>query len=433
MKIEPYSWQRPAIEQLTRALSRSRGAVDASDVGTGKTYVALFTAKNLGLPVAIVCPKSLIPTWRAACEATGVVPLFIVSYDKAVSGFEYGKWLNSTVYVWGFTEPTLLIADEAHRLRHYRTRTCKMFEAGANLGAKFKLLALSATLAENPMHFKALGRWLDMFPRGQFWPWTQQNGVVRDGFGWGFTKVPEFQEDCLRRLHASLFPHKGVRVRVKDIPNFPQQVIEFLPVEISPAAAKRVEKEVAELRLKATEDKAFPIVELLRTRQELELLKADTFIEQASDIVDDGCAVVIFLEFLQSIEAVAEGLKKYQPLVMVGEVDAEDREAIVKQFQNNEKRIIILQSRVGGVGLSLHDLHGTPRVSLISPSYSATTFKQVLGRIRRAGGKSPVIQKIVYIPASVESQVIKSVKAKIKNLDLLFDSDLSFIEQSYNQ
>ena len=427
--IKPFSWQQPAVDQLTRILSRSRGAVDCSDVGTGKTYVALFTAQILRLPVAIMCPKSLIPTWKGACESLGIQPVYIVSYDKAVKGFEYGKWINSTIYKWLYEEPHLLICDEAHRLRHYKTRTCKMFESGANWGAKFKLLALSATLAENPIHFKALGRWLDLFPKGQFWPWAQQNGVVQDGFGWGFTKVPEFQEECLRRIHATLFPHKGVRIRVKDIKGFPEQVIEFFPVEISLQSQKRVEKEVRELKLKALEDKAFPIVEIIRARQTMELLKVDTFIEQAEDLIEEGSSVVIFLEFIQSINAVAEGLKKLKPLVITGEeTDGEVRAASVQKFQNNEATIIILQSRVGGVGLSLHDLNGRPRVSLISPSYSATTFKQVLGRIRRAGGKSVAIQRVIYIPTSIESRVIKAVKAKIANLDLLCDGDMSYLQ-----
>ena len=426
--ITPYPWQIPAIAQLTRVLSRSRGAVDASDVGTGKTFVALFTAKALKLPVAIMCPKSLKATWQGACEAVGIKPLYIVSYDKAVKGFEHGKWLNSKVYDWKIKIPHLLIADEAHRLRHHRTRTCAMFESGANNNVSFKLLALSATLAENPIHFKALGRWLDLFPRGTFWPWAQNNGVVQEGFGWSFTKVPEFQEECLRRLHSVLFPNKGVRLRVKNIPNFPEQVIEFFPVEISEKDEKRVEKEVEALRKRAEDDQKFPVVELLRARQKMELLKVDTFIEQAEDILEEGSSVVIFLEFLESIDAVAKGLEKHKPLVMCGGVDAADRQLIVEQFQSNEKYVLILQSRVGGVGLSLHDLHGRPRVALISPSYSATTFKQVLGRIRRTGGKSPAIQRVVYIPASVESQIIKSVKKKINNLDLLYDADLSFFQ-----
>jgi len=427
--IKPLPWQQPAINQLTRILSRSRGAIDCSDVGTGKTYVALLSAQKLGLPVAVICPKSLIPTWQSACRDVGVIPIYIISYDKAVKGFEYGKWINSTIYKWLYEEPHLLICDEAHRLRHHRTRTCKMFEAGANWGAKYKLLALSATLAENPIHFKALGRWLDLFPKGQFWPWTQQNGVVQDGFGWNFTKVPEFQEECLRRLHNTLFPHKGVRIRVKDIKNFPEQVVEFFPVEVGEKDIKRVEKAVNDLKLKALEDKAFPIVELIRARQEMELLKVDTFIEQAEDLVEEGSGVVIFLEFIQSIHAVAEGLKKLNPIVITGEeTDAKVRSDLVQKFQNNENKIIILQSRVGGVGLSLHDLLGVPRVALISPSYSATTFKQVLGRIRRAGGRSPAIQRVIYIPASVESQVIKSIKKKLENLDLLCDGDLSFFQ-----
>ena len=52
-------------------------------------------------------------------------------------------------------------------------------------------------------------------------------------------------------------------------------------------------------------------------------------------------------------------------------------------------------TQAGGTGLSLHDVNGEhPRVSLISPSFSAIDLKQALGRIHRAGAKSPAVQKL---------------------------------------
>ena len=54
--------------------------------------------------------------------------------------------------------------------------------------------------------------------------------------------------------------------------------------------------------------------------------------------------------------------------------------------------------QAGGVGVSLHDLHGGhPRMSIISPTWSGQDLKQVLGRIHRAGSKTPAIQKIVFV------------------------------------
>ena len=76
------------------------------------------------------------------------------------------------------------------------------------------------------------------------------------------------------------------------------------------------------------------------------------------------------------------------------------------------------------VALSLHDeLHERPRVSLISPSYSASDVIQALGRIRRVGGTTAT-QKIVLAAGSVEERVAEAVQRKIDCIGTLSDRDL---------
>tara|TARA_E500000331_G_scaffold270821_1_gene262419 strand:+ start:129 stop:392 length:264 start_codon:yes stop_codon:yes gene_type:complete len=83
-------------------------------------------------------------------------------------------------------------------------------------------------------------------------------------------------------------------------------------------------------------------------------------------------------------------------------------------------------TQAGGTGLSLHDETGEyPRVSLISPSFSAIDLRQCLGRVHRATGKSPSIQKIVFASGTVEMRVCKLVRAKLNNLDLINDDEMN--------
>ena len=65
-----------------------------------------------------------------------------------------------------------------------------------------------------------------------------------------------------------------------------------------------------------------------------------------------------------------------------------------------------------------------PRHSIISPSYSAINLVQALGRIHRAEGKTPCIQKIVFAAGTIEERCCQRVQAKLDNLDLLNDGDL---------
>jgi superfamily II DNA or RNA helicase len=60
-----------------------------------------------------------------------------------------------------------------------------------------------------------------------------------------------------------------------------------------------------------------------------------------------------------------------------------------------------------------------PRVSLISPSFSAKNHLQVLGRIHRNGAKSDAVQKILVAAGSIEENVMKAIERKLKNLETL--------------
>ena len=81
--------------------------------------------------------------------------------------------------------------------------------------------------------------------------------------------------------------------------------------------------------------------------------------------------------------------------------------------------------RAGGVGISLHDIHGdNPRVSLISLPDSASDFIQARGRIRRSEGK-PNIQRVIFVAnVPYEKIIATNLNKKLSNLSAINDGDL---------
>ena len=72
-------------------LSRQRdntNTIDTSSVGTGKTVVAAHLAKGLGVPVAVICPKAVIPSWERELIETGIKPLFVLNYEN-INGIRF--------------------------------------------------------------------------------------------------------------------------------------------------------------------------------------------------------------------------------------------------------------------------------------------------------------------------------------------------------
>jgi superfamily II DNA or RNA helicase len=156
-------------------------------------------------------------------------------------------------------------------------------------------------------------------------------------------------------------------------------------------------------------------------------------VDLAEEALADGMSVVIFLNFKDSIKAVAERLKT--DCIVWGDNVKGERQANIDRFQADKARVIIVSLQAGGAGLSLHDLNGKyARMALISPSFSAIDLTQALGRVHRVGGLTKAIQRIVYAANSVEEDVCNSIQRKLKNLSIINDGDLTpTIKEMFNE
>jgi superfamily II DNA or RNA helicase len=270
-----------------------------------------------------------------------------------------------------------------------------------------------------------LGFCLGLFEdKVEYYMWARKHGVVKGQ--WGFTFNRNNPEHMLK-VHHAIFPKFGYRKKVKDIPGFPESQIQTLLVEGE--ETKEVKRYLEILATMKQFDEPLPITEELRARQLSEMLKVKEMIDTADDLLEENLSVCFFVCFKESFKTIEDHYAKKAidcSLVYGGQTDREDH---IHKFQNNENHVIICQIQAGGESINLHDLHGRQRVSLISPSYNAIEFVQVLGRIHRAGAKSPAIQKIFFCKDTVEEKVKRAVDAKVNNISLLNDGDMTPYEK----
>ena len=103
----------------------------------------------------------------------------------------------------------------------------------------------------------------------------------------------------------------------------------------------------------------------------------------------------------------------------------DERQRCIDAFQNNKYKVIIAIIQAGGVGISLHDIHGYhPRLSLISPTWTGYDIKQALGRIHRAGAKTPALQRLIFCANTYEDKINDIIKRKLRNIDAINNGDL---------
>jgi hypothetical protein len=429
-KISLFPRQVDAKNRLLELLCEQRAAVDASDMGTGKTLVAANVAKELGRPFAVVCPKVSIPVWKKWCQVFDVHPLFVLNYEKLRAGnTPWGTWVGrgrSKQFQWNLpATDTLLIFDEAHRGKAPDSQNAMMLRDAA----PFVVLLLSASLAKDPTEMRAVSHLLRLARWEQFYRWARANGCRKGRFG-GLEMVPHTRETTLQKLHEKIFKERGVRNRRDDDPDFPETLIEAEAFEFGCAeeiqkAYDEMEAELAEIEERASTDQTGNALTVrLRARQKTELLKVPGIVSLTEDALEAGHSVIIFTNFRPTLEALCHKLGT--TCAVYGGQMSTWREEAIRNFQAGQERVIILNIQAGGESISLHDEKGDrPRLVLLCPTDSAIALTQATGRAWRKGGKSKSIQKILFAAGTVEERVCRNVQAKIKNIESLNDGDLA--------
>jgi len=417
--ILPLSWQPEPIAAMEAAIRANRAFLDASDTGTGKTFVTVLAAKAAEVRLGVVCPKSVIPAWHEAAELAGV-PVEFVRNIESLKAERPERYLRKFGKSWQWRVPAgvKLVFDEVHRHAGQTSDNAKI------LAAAPPSIMLSATAANSPLQMRAIGSQLGLTTWGDWWGWCLKNGCRPGDFGGlkfvGGTPV-------LDRLHRQIFhTGRGIRVRVADLPAgvFPDNLVEVVgvPVDKQEALDEAYMRELALLKA----DAAGILPELTRSRQMSEHLKLPAMIEMASDALAEGHSVALFVNFRDSLQRLCSHRWGFPIARIDGEQTSDERETERMRFQTDYARVIAVMIQAGGHALSLHDVRGEfPRLGLHSPGWSARELLQALGRLPRAGAKSNVIQRILFAAGTIEDRMRKRTMSKAHDITTLNDGDLS--------
>ena len=426
-------YQKEHADNIAASVAQHRVALDASDPGTGKTYVACSVAARLGKPVVIVTTKATAPNWGTVAAGFGIKPILVSNYEKVRIGKLPECRRSGNRYVWNVPQDALIIFDECQKCKGRTSLNAKLLIAAR--AQHLRILLCSATAASNPLEMRAIGFALGLHTITDFWAWSVRYGVRETPFGMKFTGG----EYYLKALHEKIFPSRGSRLRIADIPNFPETIIESAIVETGKAKAIQDEYDNLKYELRKAEreadgnkldeiaealgsKKASHLTLVLRARQAIELHKVPAMVEMTKTAIEEGQSVVLLVNFTETICALAAKLNCSD--IICGGQSAEERQSVIDRFQRNEIPLVIANIQAGGVGVSLHDPTGKrSRLSIISPTFSAADLRQALGRVHRAGGAAS-IQKICFAAGTCEEHTAQVCAAKLAHIDLLNDGDM---------
>jgi len=395
------------------------------DPGVGKTGTAVLAVQQIAArrgarTVLVVADRPAaitIPHWTRSISAFGAGDLrwCVTTWDRLAKVRD----LRFDV----------VVADEAHMVRHTTTQRWKHWKAVSGGGrvkdAPFVLLT-TATPAHSPLelpylaphfatlHGEPLRAWSDLPAR------LAEHGfhVERGRYGSTWTEDPDERRADLARLRGWLTDTDPPTTLHRAAPWGDVQVT-GTPVALTPAERAQYDSDWQEFRAemqlaRRSRQTARGRAALLRFRQKAGLIRVPATVDWVRAQVEADRQVAVSVEF---VETAADPIR--QALLAAGVPvsgiygrDRFDVEAERLRFQRGESRVCVFTVTAS---ISLHageQLPGgatastTPRVGLFhQPRFSGIAARQVTGRTHRDHQVSP--WRIAYAEDTVEEQVAK--------------------------
>ena len=436
-----YVFRRPKphrlmVEALKKALKLRRFGLFFQQ-RVGKTRVAVDYAgiqflRGKVKRVLVACPKSVREVW--AEQITQYLPQDMVHiveifHPKRSPEFKEADCLYFMIanydMIWRYEDffkkwkPDLVIADEAHLLKSPSSKRSKaMWRIGRNASDR---LALTGTpYAKAPTDIFGVARFIDENIYGKSWTKFQERYVVINPYTRGVVGYKNLDE-----LADKIAPY-SMRLLREDVGiREPDAETITVRVDLEPKAKKlynRLASEgIAELESGGKVVAAHVLTQLMRlqqitggwaTTEDGESVRVSTAKTQAlRDLVEThtegGEQVIVVCRFTQDIVACREALGDVRVQVIDG--STKDREKIIRDFQDGNIDVLILQEQVGSMGI---DLSAARVMIFYSVDFSLSNYNQMKDRIMGRHQKAATVTYYNIVARnSVDEFVFETLEA----------------------
>ncbi len=444
-ELRPY--QRTGLGWMQRLREAGVGGILADDMGLGKTVqtIAFLCAEHaagrLDKPALVICPASVVGTWRRELERfapslrVGVLHGAERERDAVVLA---GQHVLITTYGTLLRDQDLLESIELHLAICDEAQTIK--NAAAKAGAAVRRLrahhrlALSGTPLENHLgELHTLMHWLVPGLLGD-----------RARFERIFRKPIEQSGDMQRAglLRSRIAPFVLRRTKGQVAPELPPRTETLVPLELTPIQRelyesvrltmdKRIRDALAEKGL--ARSRIDILDALLKLRQvccdprlvrgsEVQTAssaKLDWLSDTLPELVEDGRRILLFSQFTSLLDLVESDVLKPAKLDWLRlDGSTRDRQDLVERFQRGEAPVFLLSLKAGGTGLTLT---AADTVILLDPWWNPAAEAQAADRAHRIGQDKPVFVYRPICTGSVEER-IQELQARKRGLaDALWD------------
>ena len=438
----PLEHQKIAIEKL----AGSKRFILADDMGLGKTTSTIIAALETGVKkILIICPASLKINWQREIEnytdrsvyiAEGKNfsqehDFIIVNYDILKNFYDLKDKEKSEIYKSNFD---LIIIDEAHYVQNGQAQRTKLVNSFVKSVDKLWLLT-GTPMTSRPMNYFNLLSLIES-PVAQNWmayairycqgyQFKAGNRKV-----WNVTGASNLEELRDRTSRQVL---RRLKTEVLDLPD---KIISPVYLRLKSKLYEGLMGEYYDWYENKTDESSSLTVQfskLMKVRQVIAEEKINDTIELAQNIIDQGKMVIIFTNFTNTLNKIADHFGK-QAVRLDGSTSKPMRQHAVDQFQDNEKITVFVGNlKAAGVGLTLT---AAEAVIMNDLSFVPSDHSQAEDRAYRYGQKSNVSVYYPIFENTIEGAIYDILIKKKNIFETVMGDNLDkadFIEEVMNR
>lgn len=410
---------------------------DAPGLGKSIQTIGALRAESR---VIIFCPASLKYNWAeeiAKWTKDEVVVISGTPITRRKLWATPAKWyianyellLKDFHLIKPLTINHTCVCDEAQRISNPAAKSVKALK----LLPFRKRIALTGTpLSNSPIDIWSIVDWLRPGYIGTFQQFKDQHCVLNE---WG--DVVAYKN--LGILAAQLEPMMLRRSKDEVLTDFPPKTVQDVKFDLSEGEIKlyhdiveQIHDEIADLGFEA-KYLGLILVKMLRLQQAVDhpqlvgkievSTKFETLKDMVKEILLSGGKIIIFTRFATMAKILHEAFcVLYNNCVLIsGDVPADTRVGIVKDFNENPKIQIIVMTEAGSAGLNLQ---AATYVFHYDLPWSIAKLEQREGRAHRIGQTKPVTVYNLIGKNTMDEYVAKVLhKKNLLSIDVLQDVD----------
>lgn len=434
-------YQKYGYKWLSYLVSNNLGACLADDMGLGKTLQAIALLSKIhekkNKKTMVIMPKSLIYNWENEILkfAPKLRAQIYYGTNRNLKIFKeaqlilttYGTVRNDIKKIMEI-DFDLVILDESQNIKNLSSQTTK---AVMLLKAKNRI-ALSGTPVENNLsELYSLFRFLNPSMFGTVQDFNEEYILPIQKYG---------DEEAIKELKRKIYPFILRRVKKEVLKDLPEKIEKVLYIDMNPEHKKYYEERRQHyynalnenMKKEGLEKSKFFILQALNElrhitsspeikNSKISSSKKELLIENVVEAIENGHKVLIFANYLSSIESICESLEKnnIRYLKMTGQT--KDRQQMVDRFQNNSRyKVFVMTLKTGGVGINLTS---ADKIFIYDPWWNKTVENQATDRAYRMGQDKTVFSYKLILKDSIEEKILKLQEMKSKLLEDLISAD----------